>query len=71
MAPPNRRSSREVSGMGRAVVERGIPGVRPSGSLRAQPVAQRTSAAVVLVFIFASTAISLYDLYLLITRLGW
>jgi hypothetical protein len=58
---------RRETGVGRAVV----PG--RSGSRNRSPAAQvgaRVSASVVLVFVFASSAISLYDLTLLIKLLA-
>ena len=72
MSPSDPRRGHVVTGMGRAIVER-PPGYRPSGSrsgvaAKKNQRGERFSAGVVVLVIFASTAISVYDLYLLVTR---
>lgn len=75
MSPPDRKRGRDARGTGRVSVKPGTIAARTSGSrsntsATADQGGQRFSAAVVLVFILASTAISLYDLYLLFTLLA-
>jgi hypothetical protein len=60
--PPDRKRGRDGTGTGRA-------SARP-GRARASQGGERVSVVVVLAFTFASTAISIYDLYLLVTRLA-
>ena len=69
MSPRNRKRRRSETGMGQAVVPR-MAGAGSYSTTAADQGAQRVSAAVVLVFIVASTLISLYDLHLIVTLLA-
>ena len=69
MSPPDRKRGRDRHGP-RTIAARTSGSRSRTSATAASREAQRFSAAVVLIFIVASTVISLYDLYLLITLLA-
>lgn len=63
VSTPGRKRGRDGTGTGRPSGKLGAVAARRSGKARQGGL--RFSAGVVLVFIFATTALSIYDLYLL------